>query len=60
MTYCEAVALLDKRRNGSEMPEYLVLQALSLTGDFEPPEERQPGYPMSYHAPIPKTAHFEQ
>lgn len=36
MTYFQAVDLLDKRRKGASMPEFVVLKALELTGDRAP------------------------
>lgn len=36
MTYFQAVDLLDERRKGANMPAFVVLKALELTGDLKP------------------------
>ena len=38
MSYHEAQNILDARRAGKDIPEAVVLQALELTGDYQPDE----------------------
>ncbi len=38
MSYHEAQNILDARRAGKDMPEAVVLQALEMTGDYQPDE----------------------
>ena len=40
-TYFEAMEVLNARRNGAEMPEWIVLKALELTGDYRPERRYQ-------------------
>lgn len=41
MSYHEAQNILDARRAGKDMPESVVLQALEMTGDYQPDEVEQ-------------------
>lgn len=41
MSYHEAQNILDARRAGKDMPEAVVLQALEMTGDYQPDEVEQ-------------------
>ena len=49
MTTTQAHALLDERREGADMPQYIIDNALKLTGDTLPfdRQPRQPEAPVS-------------
>lgn len=36
MSYADAINLLDRRRQGADMPDEVVQKALELTGDLTP------------------------
>jgi hypothetical protein len=47
MTYTEAINILTERREGADMPQHVILQALELTGDLDPYTEPKKQAPVS-------------